>query len=230
METIDAATAKRREYARNWYAKNAAHVAAQRAEKLLDAARADNVQQYRREYYAKNSTKAQQMNAARYLANKDARKAYQIAYRQTHTEQLRAADARWRAANPERVKRNKEAWYVANAEKMRELARVAGPKWRAENPDKVNAYASKKRAKRQLRVPGWFGEFDELVAQEASALAIARSAYGMEWHVDHLIPLQGRKASGLHCGLNLQVIPAILNMQKYNKMQLIQLLEWLNHI
>lgn len=177
METIDAATAKRREYARNWYAKNAAHVAAQRAEKLLDAARADTVQQYRREYYAKNSTKAQQMNAAR-----------------------------------------------------RELARVAGPKWRAENPDKVNAYASKKRAKRQLRVPGWFGEFDELVAQEASALAIARSAYGMEWHVDHLIPLQGRKASGLHCGLNLQVIPAILNMQKYNKMQLIQLLEWLNHI
>jgi hypothetical protein len=42
---------------------------------------------------------------------------------------------------------------------------------------------------------------------------------GIEWHVDHIIPLQGKNVSGLHTPYNLQVIPASWNTAKGNKFE-----------
>ena len=52
-------------------------------------------------------------------------------------------------------------------------------------------------------------------------------AFGMQFHVDHMIPMQGEEASGLHVWYNLQVIPAHLNIGKGNRMRYAQPLEWL---
>ena len=40
---------------------------------------------------------------------------------------------------------------------------------------------------------------------------------GIQWHVDHIIPLQGELVSGLHVPENLQVIPGIENVKKANR-------------
>jgi hypothetical protein len=67
------------------------------------------------------------------------------------------------------------------------------------------------------RMVKWATEFDEFVVREAHKLAQQReSVLGMKWHVDHIIPLQGRNVSGLHCCQNLQVIPQTINNQKKN--------------
>jgi hypothetical protein len=41
-----------------------------------------------------------------------------------------------------------------------------------------------------------------------------KSVYGGLPHVDHIIPLNGTKASGLHVAANLQLLPAEQNLLK----------------
>lgn len=114
---------------------------------------------------------------------------------------------------------NKEAI----AEKSRE--------YRRNNLHIGRASSAKRHARKLSATPGWFGEFDEFVMQEAAALCADReSATGFAWHVDHMIPLKAKTACGLHCAANLQVIPASMNIAKKNRMVATERDQWLGLI
>lgn len=75
---------------------------------------------------------------------------------------------------------------------------------------------NRKSAKLQ-RTPIWLSNFDKLKIQCYYQLAAMRNREsGQNWHVDHIIPLQGKFVSGFHVPSNLRVIPAIENMRKSN--------------
>lgn len=136
----------------------------------------------------------------------------------------RARSAAYRRSNPDKVRAALQAWESRNREH-----RAAYDRARYAAPDsKRRATVLDRKARRRRATPGWFGEFDELVVQEAAAVAaLRREATGIQWEVDHSIPLRSAWASGLHCGANLQVIPARLNKLKSNLPQFNEPLAWL---
>ena len=96
------------------------------------------------------------------------------------------------------------------------------------NKQKFFANSARRRAVKKSRMPIWFGEFDAFVIDEAYSLSeLRRKCMGIGWHVDHMVPLLCSSASGLHCGMNVQVIPQSLNQQKHNKLWLHEPLDWL---
>ena len=107
-----------------------------------------------------------------------------------------------------------------------ECMRIQRKEWGLENPEKVKAYnvGPKKNAltaKRRARIKTASlligDEWNEFVCREMYELSHERTQEtGISWHVDHIVPLQGRTVSGFHVWYNLQVIPAVINQRKNN--------------
>lgn len=80
------------------------------------------------------------------------------------------------------------------------------------------ALQQKRKANQLNRTPKWLSADDNWILQEVYELATLRTKLtGIDWHVDHVVPMQGTNVSGLHCPENLQVIPAKHNVRKNNK-------------
>jgi len=104
----------------------------------------------------------------------------------------------------------------------RERTRTATRLWIQRNPAKRriqhSADDAKRKANQLKRTPPWadMGRIKDIYS-EAHRLT---TETGVRYHVDHVIPLQGKKVSGLHVPENLQVLPAIHNLKKSNTFQL----------
>jgi hypothetical protein len=172
---------------------------------------------------------------------------YMKVYRQTHAENIRELKKQWKLANidhvknkdrqyalnnPEKVKAYKLRWKLNNLEKDRlskrkytlnnpEKVKEAGTKWRINNPGLLRARDAKRRASKKNRTPKWVDKDHMWLIKEVYELAQIRTKqFGITWHVDHIIPLQGELVSGLHVIENLQVIPGIKNVKKKNKYEI----------
>ena len=168
-------------------------------------------------------------NRKRYLESREKIKAATRAYRALNLQQTkekkrahRAAFAdvmrdkdRARSMNPERKTKaiaRLNAWNAANPERSK--ARVKA--WEAANPGKVLAKAAKRRAAELRSMPKWA---DKEKIEKVYALAARFRSLGCDFHVDHVIPLQGRNVCGLHVHNNLEIIEASKNRSKSNQLQ-----------
>lgn len=106
-----------------------------------------------------------------------------------------------------------KAWYESNRTKALEQQK----KWRLENPEQWNfrmAIATQKRRAAKLqRIPLWA---ESNKTEQVYAMAAELRAQGQIVDVDHIVPLQGELASGLHVHWNLQILPAGENRAKRN--------------
>ena len=123
----------------------------------------------------------------------------------------------WALANPEKASESKQKWRKENTKTHNAINR----EWFANNKDKRASYEGKRRAAQLQRTPKWLTESDlRMIEAKYSLAAMLTRETGITHHVDHIIPLQGKKVSGLHVFSNLRVIPGTDNVKKSNSYQI----------
>lgn len=88
-------------------------------------------------------------------------------------------------------------------------------KWRLLYPDKQNAKTNKRHVAKLKRTVAW-ANLDKILEFYTEAQRLTKET-GIQYHVDHTVPLQGKNVSGLHVENNIQVITATENLTKHNK-------------
>jgi hypothetical protein len=122
--------------------------------------------------------------------------------------------SKWLKDNPNKIKQYSATQYLKyESEKHKWQAR--NKKYAATHKDKVNAKTVAYQLAKANRVPLWA---DKEKIKELYKKAVLKSIEtGIQWHVDHIVPLRGKLVSGLHVPENLRVIPGIENVKKANR-------------
>jgi len=121
--------------------------------------------------------------------------------------------AEYNTANKIKLTQQKTSWEEKNTEK----AVAARQKWRKNNPAKLAADTNKRRLAKINRTPPWLNKSQLFEMESVYNYCAALRNVGLDYHVDHIVPLRGDNVSGLHVPWNLQVITGAENMSKGNR-------------
>ena len=142
--------------------------------------------------------------------------AYHKAYYEANKARIAAVKRAYRAANKEKITANKRAAYYATQE-----ANLAQKReYRQANKGKINFLCLMRKKVVKQRTPMWLSPFDRLKIKCYYSVAAMLARNNKEpWHVDHIVPLQGKLVSGLHVPNNLQFLRGVDNVRKKNKFE-----------
>jgi hypothetical protein len=158
-------------------------------------------------------------------------------YREQNKDRLAAKQRAYYRDNKDACQAYQRAYYIENHDYVLKRQRVYGEnnkdrikEYVNSNPEMRRAMYARKRVSRASRRVDWGDEHaketreTELRMYEMAVML--EEATGIEYNVDHMIPLKGHLVCGLHVASNLQVIPESLNREKCNKFVLTEEHEW----
>lgn len=162
------------------------------------------------EFHKKKDSKDKLRAACKSCRNKEHKEWYEV-----NKERRLEVSIKWNKENKEKKRKNDNAWWGNNPDKR--YAKFK--RFHENNPHKNAEYVAKRRAAKLQRTPEWLTEDHLWMIEEVYELSQLRSkATGVDHHVDHIVPLQGKDVSGLHVPWNLQVIPWYDNLSKSNSL------------
>lgn len=128
---------------------------------------------------------------------------------------MRAAGRRQIKA--EEIKRHKRERFAALPESDKVKARLALKQWKTENPAKIAANCRNRQARKLQACPPWLTKEQRAeISEFYKAAESLRKVFGVNFHVDHIVPLKGASVCGLHVPWNLQLLSATDNVNKSN--------------
>lgn len=194
--------------ARELYVANR-QICLERAKKYRDSNK-ERVNQNSRNYYLQNKDKF-----VRYKENNREKIRLRLkSYRENNIKLLLKLEEIYRINNRESIAEKARRYYHANKHKCNKRLND----YRRSNPEKFTHLNAKRRASKLKATPPWLTKEDFTLIEELFMCArLFRLYTGEEYHVDHIVPLQGKNVCGLHVPWNLQVISAKENLIKSNK-------------
>jgi hypothetical protein len=118
----------------------------------------------------------------------------------------------WAKENPEKKAVKDKKHQAKNLEKFNARTK----KWRDANPHIERERVVRRRASKAQRTPSWLNDGQLFELQCVYKYCSSLRFVGLNYHVDHIVPLRGETVSGFHVPWNLQVITAKENLTKSN--------------
>jgi hypothetical protein len=138
-------------------------------------------------------------------------------YYQENMEKLKEQASLRYYTNPEERARRREKWPETYNKHKKHIAAYL-KQYREENKHKIRLWDAKRYNAKIQRVPTWYSqEDDEYYEMLVQLRNIYRDNAGIDLHIDHIVPLQGKNVSGLHWRENWQLLPAKENYSKNNR-------------
>lgn len=129
-------------------------------------------------------------------------------------EKHRAKNKKYAKENPDKVKAYSAQYYKDNSETINQRAK----EWREENRGWANSLKTISKPRYKRAMPIWADR--DAINQFYIEAAELTDLTGIQFQVDHIIPIKGKNVCGLHVETNLQVLVWIDNTRKHNSFEL----------
>ena len=161
--------------------------------------------EYRKTYYPKNKEKILARNKNLYYLNREQRLAQSKKYRLQNIEKDRLVKQRYKENNKDKISLQNKEYRIKNIEKVKKAIND----WAKRNKPRRRMAVAKRRAFKLKATP----KFANLQKIKEIYLNCP-----VGYHVDHIVPLQGKNVCGLHVEWNLQYLTPYDNKSKANKL------------
>jgi hypothetical protein len=151
-------------------------------------------------------------------------------WRKSNRGRVKFLQDRWRKDNPEQFKQHLVKYQSKTVEKRSAWRRARYANNRESELAKCRAYQkgnveyqSRKNATRRVAhvnaTPKWLTALQKAQMTAFYEISKARTVQtGIRHHVDHIVPLRGKVAAGLHVPWNMQVLTGVENNKKFNSL------------
>lgn len=169
-----------------------------------------------KDYYERKKELIKNKSKQFYNDNKEDCLASQKKYYTNNKKEILAKNKIYVSNNRENTYKNQTKWANNNRNKVNESQK----KWRENNKGIKNSLTAKRRASRKKATPPWISkaQLAEITDIYKQAKELEAIFFNRKFHVDHIVPLQGKNVSGLHVPWNLQILTAEDNIRKGNRM------------
>lgn len=132
-------------------------------------------------------------------------------WKKQNKDRVKYLDSKYRKKNRKKLNKKSKERYRTDKESILKHKR----KYEKNNPHIRAKIKTKRRMAERKAIPDW-SETEKIKTVYKKAKWLGKIT-GLKYHVDHIVPIQGKDVCGLHVWANLQILEVSINCSKQDK-------------